>query len=422
MKKLFIFSLAVLLITAFSVPASAFENEFGGSWRTRFYMQKQFSGSSEGAADEAQDLSQVDTRTRLDYTAKINDNLKLVNEFEMDAVWGQSDDMVATTGGTTISLKNSYGNIKTDGVAFEIKNTYADFNLFGSLVNMKIGAQPGVIARGFIFDEDFAGLTATVNASPTITVPIIWMKQTEGGIGPDANDDDVDYLAIAPVFSVSDALSINPHITYDTSESADRDVFYLGVDLDASIGAASLWFTGIYQFGALNSTLDYAAYLAAIGGDFDMGNMGIRGEIFYATGDDDVTDNDVEIFVGLQGQSYYWAEIMGKGTIDNQVSNNSPGDAITNMMAANLGATIALSDTMTLDADVWYAQLAEDNAAGDDKLGTEVDLNLGIALLEGLDLDVIAAYLFADDVTVGGASEDFEENPYEIGTKLSLKF
>ena len=135
MKKFIVLMLAVVLVVAFAMPASALENIFGGYWRTRMYQQRNFAGD-DGNLDQTRDAVLVDTRTRLYYTAKINDNLKLVNKFEMDTVWGSAA---------------GYGRVGTDAIAIEIKNTYADFNL--GPVNMLVGAQPFTLARGFISDD-----------------------------------------------------------------------------------------------------------------------------------------------------------------------------------------------------------------------------------------------------------------------------
>ena len=139
MKKLLVFGLAALLVIAFCVPASALENVFGGYWRVRGYKMKDFSGSDIGNDDDA---SQTTTRTRLYYTAVLNDNLKFVNKFEMDAVFGGQGD-------------GSYGDLGADGVRVEVKNSYADFNT-GPL-NWKLGVQGAAIGRSLVFDNDFAG-------------------------------------------------------------------------------------------------------------------------------------------------------------------------------------------------------------------------------------------------------------------------
>jgi len=432
-KKNLIFAIATLLCVALAVPASAFENEFGGYWRTRFFLQKDFSGSVDSSLDEKNNLSRADTRTRINYTAKINDSLKLVNEFEMDAVWGEGDATADSSSGA-VDTNNSYGDIGTDGVAFEIKNTYADFNL-GPVLNVKMGAQPGVIARGFLFDEDFTGITATINSS-SISIPVIWIKEAEGGMGFEKNSADVDYVIITPTFNVGDSLSVNPYVAYDPNPNLkyfpnqvddEKSMYYFGADLDASLGIASLWLTGIYQWGWVENNTheyDYNAYLLALGGAIDVAGLcDVHGEWFFVTGDDTSTFSEREEFEGLRGQSYYWAEIMGLGKFDTQAYAASPGDQLSNITAFNIGVGTSfdvLAKTLTMNVDIWTAQLEETNASGDDRLGTEIDVNIGVDLFEDLTLEIIGAYMLVGDKSTIPATE--EKNPYEAGTRLMLKF
>jgi hypothetical protein len=42
MKKFSILLVAAIMVLALTMPAAAFENEFGGYWRTRFYTQMGF--------------------------------------------------------------------------------------------------------------------------------------------------------------------------------------------------------------------------------------------------------------------------------------------------------------------------------------------------------------------------------------------
>ena len=123
--------------------------------------------------------------------------------------------------------------------------------------------------------------------------------------------------------------------------------------------------------------------------------------------------------MGSTAQSYYWAEIMGLGIFDNQASTNSPADKISNIMAANIGVGFKFTDKMKLVADLWYAKLVEKNAAGDDELGTEIDVVLTYSLMKNLNLDLVAAYLFTGDATYKGTED---EDAYEIGTQLSFRF
>ena len=207
MKKLGILFFAVLLVVAFTLPAAALEHQFGGFWRTWFYTNQNFTGEDQ---TEEMDFNNVQTRTRLYYTAVLNDNLKLVNKFEMDAAWGDT----------------GYGDIGADAKStLEIKNTYADFNL-GS-VNVKLGAQgsPG-IARGFLFWDDFSGANVTFKGEG-FDIQAIWMKaydaDADGVVSGDFSGDDdynVDYYILNPHFSIGDNLTINPVYMFATSNDA----------------------------------------------------------------------------------------------------------------------------------------------------------------------------------------------------------
>jgi hypothetical protein len=88
-------------------------------------------------------------------------------------------------------------------------------------------------------------------------------------------------------------------------------------------------------------------------------------------------------------------------------------------MAFNLGASFKVLESVKLSADLWYAKLAEENAAGDDDLGTELDLMASFTIVDNLKMDLVAAYLWAGDATYKG---DNDSNPYEFGTRLSLAF
>jgi hypothetical protein len=427
MKRLLMGLFAVGLVLALALPAAAVDNEFGGFWRTRAYMQDNFSGDDAGSND----LRKVDTRTRLFYTAIFSDDFKFVNRFEYNLTWGTSP-----VNGAAGEISSSTANRS----AFRLKQSYAYFNL--GQVNFMVGLQPRIIHRGFLFDADFTGLSITYNGDG-VSIPFIWMKSYEGESGKDANDSDVDIYSVKPTLTFGNA-TLTPTLTYLYSKDAglwsgsvfkEMGVWFAGLDADVKFsGGSSLWFTGIYTGGAIDiapayvssfktDKLDVGGYLVAAGGTMNMGAMDIHGQAFYATGDDDATVKDYEGFSVPQGQMYYWSEIMGLGIFDNQASANSPADKINNIMAANIGLGFKASDKLSFKADLWYAKLAEDNSAGDSVLGTEIDLQMTYVLMKNLNLDVVAAYLLAGDATykkVGTGADQADAT--EIGTKLSFTF
>jgi hypothetical protein len=198
----------------------------------------------------------------------------------------------------------------------------------------------------------------------------------------------------------------------------------VGADLDFKLDVASLYFTGIYQMGTIDfqngDDTDIAAYLLAAGASMNMGPAELHGRAFYASGDDDPDDNDIDSFIVIEGQSHYWSEIMGFGIFDNIASAGSPADQISNIWAVNGGAIFKPMDKLSLTADVWYAELAEEDVNGEDELGLEFNLKATYKLMENLNLDVVGAYLLAGDAT--SLDGDNENDPYLVGTRLSLSF
>ena len=421
MKKLLVFGMAALLVIAFCVPASALENVFGGFWRVRGYIMEDFDGSDTGVLD----TTQTTTRTRLYYTAILNDNLKLVNKFEMDAVFGG---------------QGTYGDFGADGVAVEVKNSYADFNT-GPL-NWKLGVQGAAIGRSLVFDNDFSGAVATYKTDMW-WLRASWLKAFEGGTGDDQNDLDYDAVAVEGSFNLGEAGSIRPYIVYSWSKEFqgpainggpplpaggdDMDLTWIGVDGDFNLGpvvvfGSAAYVTGTVDDGFPTDDADIEGFVLLGGASVPLGPASVHGEIFYASGDDDLGDTDLDGWIGLS-DSYYWAEIMGFGEFDDvAVSAGSPGDKLTNIVAANIGATIKPFDKLSLTGDIWWAQLVEDESGPgeEDELGVEVDVRVDYELVEGLQLSLIGAYLFAGDAT--SLDGDNEEDPYEIGFQTSLSF
>jgi hypothetical protein len=393
MKKIIASAVGLMLAGGIATTASAaVENQFGGYWRNRNFVQDNFSGQ------DTSSYYRGDNRTRLFYTAKFNDDFKFVNKFEFNSVWGD----------------NNGGDIGADGSTWVVKNSYADFNV--GAVNAKLGIQAATIARGFIFDDDFSGAMVTPSFG-NVSIPLVYIHSSNDDLGssakifnPITNDATDEHIAAA-LFSIkiSDAVKVVPYVVYHT-QSGEFDNYYIGVDADAKLGSVSVWGTGIFNGGEINDT-DNMGFLAAAGADAGI----VHGQAFYATGDDDATDSDNDQFISAPGSSYYWSEIMGLGVFDNRASNGSLGDDITNVMAANAGVTIKPMDKLKIDGDVWYAMLAEDNAAGEDELGVEFDAKLTYTIMENLTAEGVFAYLISGDATG-------DEDVLEGGVRFSLKF
>jgi hypothetical protein len=460
MKKFAIFALAALLVVAFTVPAAALENEFGGYWRTRFFTEGHFNGEDSTATNNRR----VDTRTRLYYTAKINDNLKFVNKFEMDAVWGESQYVAPTTyavvdgagvaTGNFVTVNNPqnsfYGDVGADGVRVEVKNSYADFNL--GPVNLTVGVQPYALFREFYISDDASGIIARWKVLDNFVLAGSWLKNFEGGAGT-GNNEDIDAYTLTGAFWFSENISIKPSISYARASELNTvagvgllgnvpgtavvtpgfwgevEVLTYGFDFDASFDNFGIWATLVGQSGTVEqnvigiSDVDLKGWLAAVGGSVGFDMFDIHGQVMYTPGDDDALDSDIDTFFCPSG-SYYWSEIMGFGIFDNSNPVNTPGDKIQNVLAVNLGTKITPMDKLSIKVDLWYAELEEDitfaPGVSEDELGTELDVVVTYELVEGLNLDLVGAYLWAGDAVSADGNND--EDPYEFGARLSLSF
>lgn len=388
MKKIIASAVGLMLAggIAATTASAAGEDQFGGYWRNRIFVQDNFDGQDSASKYRA------DNRTRLFYTHKFNDDFKFVNKFEFNSAWGDNDG----------------GDLGADGKTWVVKNSYADFNV-GS-VNAKLGIQGAVIARGFLFDNDFSGAVVTPSFG-NVSVPLVYIHSSNDDLSnPKIADTDEQIAAALVSIKVSDAVKVVPYGVYHT-RTGDFDNYYLGIDADVKLAPVSLWGTFIFNGGEIDS-VDNAGFLAAAGADAGI----VHGQAFYATGDDDATDSDNDRFLPVPGgTSYYWSEIMGLGVFDTGASAGAPGDQISNILAANAGVTIKPMDKLRIDADVWYAMLAEDDAAGEDELGVEFDGKLTYTIMENLTAEGVFAYLISGDATG-------DEDVIEGGVRVSLKF
>ncbi len=422
MKKIIASAVGLMLAGGIVTTASAaIDTQIGGYWRTRFIAEDNFSGLDTAGKQY------VDTRTRLYFTTKFNDDFKFVNKFELNTGWGDTGRTQTVSNATPLDATKPVtinqvglgagGDLGADGKGnLRLKNSYADFNV-GPMVNAKVGIQSWTVARGFIFDDDASGVTLTGNFG-NVSVPLVWMnlnnEDAEAWDNTAASKEDQNIYAALAAVKINDNMSVTPYFVYHTitasEEVKDSKNWYVGADADLKFGAVSLWGTAIYNGGQVND-IDNQAFLGAVGVEAGVAH----GQFFYASGDDGKDASENTAFVSAPGRSYYWSEIMGYGVFDNYTSNGSPGDGISNIWAGNAGVTIKPMAKLQIDADVWYAALAEDNAAGDKELGLEFDGKLTYNIYDNLTAEAIFAYLVSGDVTG-------KEDVLEGGLQISLKF
>jgi hypothetical protein len=304
---------------------------------------------------------------------------------------------------------------------------------------------------------------------------------SEGGTGYNGGNswgnNDLNAYVFYPTIFLNKDNTLKPHVSYITSEniSGDKgknalfaynyqsgyeypitavDVWSAGLEYDGKIGIFDLGATGIMQFGtakvnygqpyfnnngATNTDVQACAqgYLFDVFGGVNLGPANIHAKGIYASGMEhyDTSGNINQFFtigpVATNGTSYYWAEIMGLGIVDNQAPTGAPGDKITNLEIANIGASYKLLADLKFSADLWYAHHVADVAiastpsqgqrySGD--VGTELDLVATYTIVDNLKLDLIGAYLWAGDCISKSVDPNGSANPVELAAQLSLAF
>jgi hypothetical protein len=505
MKKFTIFALAALLLFAFTAPAWATEHEFSGSWRNRFYQKNRYTGTKDANTRE---FTTIDQRVQIQYAAIVNDNLKLITKFEIDAVWGAQD---AAPG--------------TDGVDIEVARVYVDFNLTPNL-NIKTGYQLFYLVRGYLISDDAAGIIATYKVNPGLAFVFVWVHMADDPTGPGpagnaaatalaldvtdvnatSNDMDIDLYAIMAVVALSKNVVIKPMYAFVHSQAGyyyadafgdgfpnyflnagmvdNMNIHIVSLDVDVNLGNFSWYMTVKKDFGYISlsklgvgtvqalanasknnapdvhrsSEVKMDGFLFVTRAAYNFGMFDIHAKFMFASGDDQYGLADAEM-----GANYttpvnfsYWAQIMGRGTFDgsngqggyyfNNISANSPAHNASNLWYIQVGTNIKPMDKLTIEFDFFYAELAEDrgwqDSDGDwhaaDELGFEVDVTVKYQIIEGLNLDLVAAYLFRDDGTYmqtsgpngtntagwnGTRFDAWEEgDPWLLGARLSLAF
>ena len=427
--------------------SNALENQFGGYFRTRAYTETNFTGED---VTEAKDIDRIDTRSRIFYTVKFSDNLKFVNKFEMNAIWGGA---------------GTYGQLGADGANVVVKNSYVDFKM--SDLRFVVGVQDFVLARGYLFNDDIAGVKAIYKVTESVMFPIYYLKMYEGGTGKNADDYDLDAWIFYPTFYLNKETTLKPHVSWIGSDNYSQastkgyvmnripgatklDVYSGGLEIDSKMGAYAVGATGIFQFGSIDvppasynghDSLDFKGYLVDIFGSVSFGMPTLRIKGIYASGNDrdSFANGHVDAFFNPggpgatgTGAQYSWAEIMGLGIFDSfgiATADDPKGlyaDKISNRIIGNLGVTCSPAKDLKIAADLWYAKTAKDVKLVDgtygDELGTELDVVMSYVLVDNLKLDLVAAYLWAGDVVNKAVSATNAADPYEFGAQLSLAF
>jgi hypothetical protein len=250
--------------------------------------------------------------------------------------------------------------------------------------------------------------------------------------------------------------SLNP-ATF--ARAGQNNLFDLGVTGKYKSDVWSAYLTYVQNLGSVDFrrfdgnrvidtvTSDYTGFMVDAGGSYYCGPWTFNLGGFYTSGPEEVESAvstgrrpnvDVDTFTYPLATSKYFSEIIGGGIFDNTAPSHDDlqwrGYGFpTNLWTVNVGAAWQVLPDTKLAFGYWYFSTAEDvisefrglNANGfqnvnlDTSIGHEFNLNLTQKVVDGLMLDVVGAYLIADDAYSSAADED---DALEVGARLQWSF
>jgi hypothetical protein len=415
MKKQMKWLLAALALAALATPAFAVNADMTGTLSVRAIATNNFDGN-----DDVQDHGKwADQRFRLFTSVAANENVKGVLGLEVDNVWGR----VATTG-------KEIGTVGTDAKGqLEIKHLYLDFKIPTLGTNVKAGSQPFNFGRGLVINDDAAGLLITqpCPAFPDNKLELSWVKTSEGGA--EIENDEGDFYGAKYTMKVA-GIAIAPYAGYykndfgTSSYNNGVDAAFFGVDVDGKAGAFGYAATALYNNWS-NGATDGDSISLYGKGTLDLGATNLSLEAGRFGDKDNQGGNAMSLAQGAaNGPLQNISEILTGGmyTANAGPDTNVGGVGgaanlyLTNWLYVKAGVVQKLTDSMKVSAYVAHIQQGADVGTTDKiTFGQEVDAYFDYTIVPGLGLNLMAAYLLADD--------DFgDDNAYKLGTSLNYKF
>lgn len=459
-KKLMLIAAAGALGAASASPALAFENEFHGFYNLKYFISNYETGApgflgrttqgllSDKTNNSLSDPSLFsakrkasnffDSRARIFYTAKANDDLKLVTGFEIDSIFG---DRAQGNGN-----RNVGGALEADSTNLETKWVYLDFKIPSTPVKVTAGIQPVKDAfKGIFLDADIAGINTVTTLGPA-TVSVGYFRGYDESFLSTATTtrgtNNLDIVAASVDYNVNKNLKVGMAYYLYSDNRNDLDaatsdiplpltIHVFGVNADAKIGKLGLSGFAAMQHGAAHSSkftglptghVTFNAFAANIAAKMPIGPGTARTAFLYASGDDgrDGIDtawqsvvqtqpsiNGTNVKYGAPTNTYNESNMMllnrasnMEGTqadinLINSINNKDQG---TIMATTGYDLTITPKAFASVNAGVAWAAKNNNRTRlgnnGTNFLGTEVNFETGYKLYDNLTAKIQAAYLF----------------------------
>lgn len=480
MKRIVI---ALALMLSMAAPTFAVEFTFNGDLNNRFRLYTNQAGFFD-SIDKGEKLAS--------YNKSIDSNGKhrsrIISDDTTNDTMGEIKYRLWTTiasdggaikgvyaievGGIQFGDSNKGGQFSGDGVNVETRWAYIDFALGQG--RTRVGLLPVNINK-FFWVETATGVDYKVAAGPG-DLTVGWYRGYEVIASPGDNDfEDLDSLYVRydlkpyegtklglfVVYQHSDGLGVGD--TYDVKDEdgnitgtynysfddishyyvkgfavdgtpADLNLYTFGVDGNWKGGDFFVNWDLMYQTGDFMNDYDFGGYF----GHFDVGMHIGKGKLtytfWYASGDDDPNDTDLDAFVATDTDiNSEYSVVLFEGYTDDDYFSASPYLQDKGLILNRLGYDYQVSDKLRVGAAALYLMTAEDieyNDANDvrrknDKIGVEFDAYASYQLFSNTEIAIQGGYLITDnamDYYEMDSDGSSDEDIYIINSRIRYKF
>ncbi|MGC9519885.1 MAG: hypothetical protein ACP5FP_09555 [Desulfuromonadaceae bacterium] len=449
--------IALALMLSMAAPAFAVDFTFNGDLNHRFRLYTNqatfFNSVDKGEKLGGAKGALIEDDTNDDLMGEIKYRLWTTASSDNGAIKGV---YAVEIGGIQFGDAGKGGKFSGDGVNIETRWAYTDFALGKG--RARIGLMPIKINK-FFWAETVTGIDYKVAAGAG-DLTLGWYRGYEVIATDDNNDfEDLDALYIRynikpadgtnlgffGVWQHSDGVGLSDGADFSDISRYYVKAFNVGgtpTDLDLyTLGFDGNWKSGdffakwdlMYQTGDFMEEYDFGGYF----GHFDVGMKMGKGKLtytfWYASGDDDPTDGDLDAFVSTDTDiNSEYSVVLFEGYTDDDYFSASPYLQDKGLILNRLGYDYQVTDKLKVGAAALYLMTAEDieyNVAGtdyaDDTIGLEVDAYASYKLFSNTEVAIQAGYLAADDAMDyyevecdGSADEDI----YIINSRIRYKF
>lgn len=380
MKRRWIFSLLTASLVAGMVGTSYAEVKVsGGELRVRGVMV------DNGDAATPMDGGFFEQRTRLNVDASVDDNAKVFVQIQDSRKWGSEASTTDTADNSDTGVDLSQGYVELS-------------NLFDAPLSLRIGRQAMAYGEHRLIgslewsnnSRRFDAIKGTFKVGDTADIDFWTAKISDSG---EDWGNDYNLNGIYGMLKMVPNNAIDVYLLQKIVGTSETNFFTLGarvkgdlkdIGLDYAVEVAT-------QFGDANNddSMSALAYAARVGYTIPAA-MGLRigAELDGASGDDPDTD-DIEAFDNLFPTNHY---LYGYTDDVNW----------TNMQAINVNVGVKPMENLTVSAEYWIYALDQENAAGDDDNGSEINGKVNYAMSKNVNLE--AAYVIRDAGDISTAS------------------